>query len=205
MNGHLPSLNRWRAFDDLKPFWQRIYGNERASKKARNSNTTCNDSPRFIILGGIMTFSSMYSCHPTNTNSNLPKRRIDRLSLQKSGVLISPKLQCHEHHNDRGDKQEDANNFQLLHFLHPGWLFNGSPWRMEENKCDDREGSDWEVDIETPSPGNILRESSSSYGPITVATPNVDTRIPMSTESQNWHVSNLITVVLSQNLLARFL
>ena len=76
-------------------------------------------------------------------------------------MFVTTPLYCQEQHHHGGDEEEKPWEVEMFE-LSEQWKFGGWPvvGAEEKEKDDGCDGSEREVDVETPSPGEVLSESS---------------------------------------------
>lgn len=77
------------------------------------------------------------------------------------GIGDSTPLESHENHDDAWDEESSADKIQSLNSCPNRFVLDSSGGRMEhENQCCNRDTSDWQVDVEYPSPRNMFCKST---------------------------------------------
>lgn len=78
------------------------------------------------------------------------------------GVFLTAPLEGEEEGDDGGEKGDGTGVVEFGELFAPGeGGFGAALWRFEEKDDDgDGNGAEWEVDVETPAPGDVVGEDT---------------------------------------------
>lgn len=77
------------------------------------------------------------------------------------GILGATPLKCEDHADDGRDQGQGTGKIEFFQLLPPGGVLKGRfvPWDQEQDQ-DACYASEGEVDVEAPSPGQVLGEGA---------------------------------------------